>query len=164
MPSFRRTRGGGLTAVLEPGEAQLLQTLPEQLRELVRQPEGAVHDRFFPRAYLDPTEEAAETEWQRLMHADLVEGKVEALEVFESTLQRRREEHGAVAVDLEADEVAAWLGALNDARLALGVMLEVSEELDIERLSPDDPRAPGLHLYAWLTWLQGELIEALDAT
>jgi hypothetical protein len=26
---------------------------------------------------------------------------------------------------------------------------------------PDDPRAPGLELYQWLTWLQGTLIDTL---
>ena len=51
------------------------------------------------------------------------------------------------------------MSALNDVRLALGVVLEVTE--DEMQLAPDDPRAPGLELYGWLTWLQGSLIQEL---
>lgn len=148
---------------MERGEAALLAGLPGQIRELVEVGEGRVHDRLFPPAYLDPTEEDAEAEWQRLMHQELLRGKIEALDVLAALL---REAAGSatelVTLELDAEETTAWLGAMNDLRLALGVMLEVTEDLDLSRVDPSDPRAPGLHLYGFLTWIQGDLIEALD--
>ena len=43
--------------------------------------------------------------------------------------------------------------ALNDVRLALGTVLDVTEDTPDE-LPADDPRAPHLAVYHWLTWVQ----------
>ncbi len=43
----------------------------------------------------------------------------------------------------------------------LGERLGVTEDLYTDGIDPGDPRAPELALYGWLTWLQGELVEAL---
>ena len=51
------------------------------------------------------------------------------------------------------------LAALNDLRLVLGTRLGVTEETYIDE---NGPRTPGLTVYVWLTWLQGELVEALS--
>ncbi|MFL6144714.1 MAG: DUF2017 domain-containing protein [Labedaea sp.] len=68
-------------------------------------------------------------------------------------------EHGGrIRLTLEHGE--AWLAALNDVRLALGTALDVTEEMPDE-LPPDDPRAPHLGVYHWLTWMQESLIHAL---
>ena len=45
--------------------------------------------------------------------------------------------------------------------VVLGERLGVTEELYEHGIDPNDPRAPELALYGWLTWLQGELIESL---
>ncbi|MCA1821856.1 MAG: DUF2017 domain-containing protein, partial [Pseudonocardia sp.] len=50
-----------------------------------------------------------------------------------------------------------------DVRLALGTVLEVTEDMPDE-LAPDDPRAPHLAVYHWLTWVQESLIQALAGT
>ncbi|MBI2168109.1 MAG: DUF2017 family protein [Actinobacteria bacterium] len=164
MPTPRPAGGGKVSVTLDPGEAAVLAGLPDQVRELIEMGEGQVHDRLFPRAYLDPTEDEAEREWQALSHADLLEGRLEALEVFRRTLAGAGgDPRDPARMTLGEDEAAAWLGALNDLRLALGVLLEVTEDLDIAKVRPDDPRAPGLHLYGFLTWIQGELIDALSA-
>lgn len=165
MPRFRRLDvEGRVEVVLDHGEAALLAELPEQIRELIEAKEGRVRDRLFPPAYLDPTEEEAEREWQGLMHEDLLRGKLEALEALSASLDRSEARgEDSVVVQLDPDEAAAWLGALNDLRLALGVMLEVTEDMDLSAISPSDPHAPGLHLYGFLTWVQGDLIEALDS-
>lgn len=155
-------REGVVEASFDRAEFEVLEGLPTQLAELLELGEGEVRERLFPRAYLDPTEDAAEKEWQRLMHSDLLASKMEALVVVTETLRRATDSGGAdVRVELAADEVHAWLGALNDLRLALGVMLEVDDGLDLDQVRPDDPRAPGLHLYGWLTWIQGNLLEAV---
>jgi hypothetical protein len=150
--------------IFEPEEAALLTGLPDELRGLVDGGAGPVHDRLFPRAYLDPTEEDAESEWQRLMHAELLAGKLAALDVVVATLAGAApDRRGRPRCRVSADEAEAWLGVLNDARLALGVMLDVTEDLDPTELDPSDERLPGLSVYGWLTWFQGTLIEALES-
>jgi hypothetical protein len=120
-----------------------------------------IRERLFPRAYLDPTEEESEGEWQRMVHPELVRSKLEALALLGASLERARSKGGGLEVVLSPEEVEAWLGALNDARLALGVALDITEERVDELISPDDPAAPGLAVYTWLTGLQGELVDTL---
>jgi hypothetical protein len=43
----------------------------------------------------------------------------------------------------------------------LGTRLEVSEDSLLGDLPEDDPRAPDLALYAYLSWLQEQVIEAM---
>lgn len=63
-------------------------------------------------------------------------------------------------VRLSLEHADAWLSALNDVRLALGTALDVTEDMPDE-LPQDDPRAPHLGVYQWLTWLQESLVHAL---
>lgn len=164
-PRFTRRSSGGLDVELSGNERDLLRSLPEELRTLYeseRDEDDPVSARLFPRAYLDPTAEDAEREWRELVHPELVRERVEALERVVASLERAGPaRRGSVVVELEPDEVDAWLGILNDARLALGTRLGVTEDLDYDTLEPGDPRAPGLAAYAWLTQLEGELIETL---
>lgn len=67
---------------------------------------------------------------------------------------------GLVTVSLEQAE--AWLSALNDVRLALGTTLAVTEDMP-DDLPEDDPRAPHLGVYHWLTWMQESLVAAISA-
>jgi hypothetical protein len=66
-------------------------------------------------------------------------------------------------VDLDHDNANAWLGALNDIRLALGVRLKVENNSheDLELLAPDDPLRGVYAVYTWLGWLQETLLSAL---
>jgi hypothetical protein len=73
-------------------------------------------------------------------------------------LQTCPENGGKVRLSLEQAE--AWLSALNDVRLALGIALDVTEDMPDE-LPPDDPRAPHLGVYHWLTWMQESLVHAI---
>jgi hypothetical protein len=180
--TFRKNRRGEVVAHLRPEEFAVLRGLPGELRPLVDKPtpdedagstvadpaetpaepiDDAVRRRLFPLAYLDPTEEEAEKEWQRLVHPDLVRSKLDALSLLAATLERGSETRGRVEIVLSPPETEAWLGALNDARLALGVALGVSEDLDLDAMTADDPAAPGFAMYAWLTALQGALVDAL---
>jgi hypothetical protein len=67
---------------------------------------------------------------------------------------------GGGLVKLSLEQADAWLSALNDVRLALGTTLGVSEEMP-EDLPDDDPRAPHLGVYHWLTWMQESLVAAM---
>ncbi len=51
---------------------------------------------------------------------------------------------------------------INDARLALGTRLEVTEDLDLSGLDPDDPDTAPYAVYWWLGMLEERLIDALS--
>lgn len=157
---------GGVQLNLAANEVEVLRGLAGQLDALVSgdapdSGEDPVRERLFPRAYLDPTAEPEEEEFQSVVHGDLVQAKSESAAALAATLDAavpgRR---GTVTVLLDREGVEGWVAALNDIRLALGVTLGVTE--DLQPVAADDPRAAGLDLYQWLTWLQGSLVEVLS--
>ncbi|MEZ0353037.1 DUF2017 domain-containing protein [Mycobacterium sp. pR1184] len=62
--------------------------------------------------------------------------------------------------ELSEDQANAWISAVNDIRLALGVMLEIGPD-GPERLSADHPMATHFDVYQWLTVLQEYLVLVL---
>lgn len=130
--------------------------------------ENPLAERLFPRAYLDPTEEEAETQWQELVHGDLVRDKLAALTAIMGALgvatpveDATPAEGGIVEIVLDKEGEAQLLGVLNDARLALGGMLGVTDDPDDRGPAPDDPRAALYYLYLDLTEIQGALVDLL---
>ncbi len=131
-------------------------------------PEGApeaapvdpVLERLFPRAYLEPEDVDRDAEYRRLVRDDLLQEKLANLDVVTSTIERGAMSMRRWTVDLSEDEAVAWLGALNDLRLALGVRLGITEDFDGD-VDPSDPRAPGLYVLSYLGWLEEHLVEAL---
>jgi hypothetical protein len=92
----------------------------------------------------------------------------------ESTLRQKKQAHAMAmrmhlmaavdgVVELDHDSANAWLGAMNDVRLALGVRLKVEENRhqELELLAPDDPMRGVYAVYSWLGWLQESLIDSL---
>jgi Domain of unknown function (DUF2017) len=65
--------------------------------------------------------------------------------------------------DLTEEDANAWVAAVNDIRLTLGVMLEVGPE-GPERLPADHPLAVHFDVYQWLTVLQEYLVLVLMGT
>jgi hypothetical protein len=157
-----------LDAVFEPGEAAVLTRLCEELTTLLAgdgtgdEQSDPVLERLFPRAYLDPTEEEAESEWQRLAHGDLVDGRRRALSMVEGALAGATVRKGRFELTLGEEQAQAWLAVLNDARLALGTRLDVTEDLDLSGLDPDDPDTAPFAVYWWLGMLQERLIDVLS--
>jgi hypothetical protein len=154
-----------IVLTLYPSEVEVLRDLAGQLESLL---DGGVperggdptRDRLFPRAYLDPTEDEAESEWQVAVHEDLVRQKSAAVGALMESLETGKvNRKGTAELTLELEAVEQWVSALNDVRLALGVVLEVTE--DEMHLQAGDPRTPGFELYGWLTWLQGSLVQEL---
>jgi len=157
---FRRGPGDTLIVSLAPEEMALLTDLPAELRAVFEGPAGdPVAQRLFPRAYLDPTEEDAEAEYEALVQPDLLRQRLDALELVTVSFARAVDAGEWREVALTPDDVAAWLGVLNDTRLVLGTRLGVTE--DRELVAEDDPDRMANLVYDWLTYLQGELVEQL---
>jgi hypothetical protein len=149
---IRRDRKGEYRLQLPAEERELLSSLPSQLREVLRTDDPSLR-RLFPPAYTDDGE--ADDEFRRLMRDELLEGKLTALRVVEET---------AGADHLTGEQLEAWLGALESLRLFLGTQLDVTEATYEQELDPDDPDAPALALYGYLSWLQEQAVEALSSS
>jgi Domain of unknown function (DUF2017) len=169
MEPFRSVRGGGARVSLAAAEASLLRSLVGQVMSLVepddlegpgpgqvpgtgedaelaaleamvhgpgadKPPEDPVLARLLPDGYRDDPEAAGE--FRRYTEPAL-----------------RSAKHQAVA----------WLKALNDVRLALGVRLGVTEEFEEQwgQLKPDDPQWSAFEVYAWLGAVQESLVQAM---
>lgn len=156
-------RGDGVVVLrLLPDEAQLLQQVFRELRGLLDDsPDDPIVERLFPAAYLDPTEEARETEYQVLAHASLMRTRLDTLGELLAALDPIARGRKRVELALDDEQVQRWMGALNDVRLALGVALGITEDVDADDFDVDDPRRLGVDVYGLLTWFFGELVDVL---
>ena len=135
---------------------------PDEAGERPDAPVDPVLERLFPRAYLEPEDVERDAEYHRLMRNDLLESKLANLDVITKTLDRGTVSLRRWTVDLTEEEAGAWLGALNDLRLALGVRLGITEDFEGD-VDPSDPQAPALHVLSYLGWLEENLLEALTS-
>ncbi len=160
--TFKRTRRGVLRVTLYTQEVELLEMTARDMMEIVAAPpDGEVRDRLYPRAYLDPTEEKAQGEYDALVHDDLVAARRGAFGVIVDGLDGAvPNSRGVVEIELRADQELQWLTAVNDARLVVGTALGVTEEGDTD-YEPGDPRFEYGVLYAWLTQLHFEMVSLL---
>jgi hypothetical protein len=119
-------------------------------------PEDPVLARLLPDGYRDDAEAAGD--FRRYTEQDLRSGKVAAARTVLATLPE-----GGGHIQLSADDAQAWLRAINDVRLALGVRLSITEDFQerMGQLEPDDPRSAYFWVYDWLTYLQETLVRAL---
>ena len=187
MEPFRPTRGGGVRAALAPAEASLLRSLVGQVLTLIapdgppvaqaqpdgvsawdaldaldaqltapQTPEDPVLARLLPDGYRDDPEAAGE--FRKYTESGLRTAKQETAQEMLDTLP----EAGG-RIQLTNDQAHAWLKALNDVRLALGVRLGVTEEFEEQwnRLPADDPQWAAYEVYAWLGAVQESLVQAL---
>jgi hypothetical protein len=161
--SFKRVGDDRVRVRLGHDEVAILRGLPDQLRTVLAEGTGEpVNQRLFPPAYLDVADVERDAEYHRLMHDDLVKEKLANLDLLAATLARGSTTVRRWTVELTADEAAAWLGVINDLRLALGVRLDITEDYDGE-VDHHDPRAPAFHLLSYLGWLEEQLLDALQA-
>lgn len=119
-------------------------------------PEDEVLHRLLPNAYADQVDAS---EFRRYTESTLRQKK--QAHAISMRIHLKSADDGMV--DLDHDNANAWLGALNDIRLALGVRLKVenNSQEELELLSPDDPLRGVYAVYTWLGWLQGTLLDAL---
>jgi hypothetical protein len=91
---------------------------------------------------------------------DDADGRAEAkADINGSVILHTVPENGGKVL-LTPEQADAWLSGLNDVRLALGTNLGIDADTPDE-LDPDDPRAPHLDIYHWLTWMQDSLVQVL---
>lgn len=145
---------------LTTGEHDLLETLPAQLLPLLAGDADAreVTQRLYSRGYED---EELERDYRNLVGQDIVEQRTAAMRTFAETLQAGDVDHGQWHAELDADAAAAWLSAVNDARLILGAVMGITVEEQWESADLEDPAVALLH---YLGGLQEGLLDALTAT
>ena len=161
--SFKRIGGDRVRVRLANDEVAVLRGLPDQLRSVLRESEDEpVNQRLFPPAYLDVADIEHDTEFRRLMRDDLVTEKLTNLDLVTDSLARGTASMRRWTVELTNEEATAWLGVLNDLRLALGVRLDITEDFDGD-VDDTDPRAPALRLLSYLGWLEEQLLDALQS-
>ncbi|MEV6623489.1 DUF2017 domain-containing protein [Amycolatopsis sp. NPDC051106] len=183
MNGWRR-KGAVIHAGFEQQEAAVLRGLVSQLEDMLtaraeeapqdelaeltgirtgptESPDDPVLSRLLPDFHkLDPDNPTREdldsaSAMRSLHEPELLDLKVGVAKIVLDTLPR-----DGGHVRLTEEQADAWLGALNDVRLALGTALDVTDDMPDE-LPEDDPRAPHLGVYHWLTWVQETLIQAL---
>jgi Domain of unknown function (DUF2017) len=190
MEPFRSVRGGGVRVWLAAAEASLLRNMVGQVVDLITPqdgtssrdrnqditapddlahleamlhepgsavaPEDPVLARLLPDAYRDDPDAAGE--FRMYTEPALRSAKQEAARQMLDSLP-----DAGGRIQLTKDQALAWLKALNDVRLALGVKLGVTEdfEQDWAKLKPDDPQWSAYEVYAWLGAVQESLVQAL---
>jgi len=187
LAGFRPARTGGVTARFGAGQASIVRSLVSQVIELVSAeqeagpgpaedelaenelaaqlglsdnaelPSDPILARLLPDAYADDADASAE--FRRYTEIGLRSGKVAAAQTVLATLPA-----DGGKVRLKTEDAQAWLRALNDVRLSLGVVLGVTDDFDeqLDDLQPDDPRAAYVGVYQWLGYLQESLVESLS--
>ncbi len=146
-PPVRRSRRGSYEISLSKEDREVLRALPTQLRDAIAaDPKDDAFRRLFPPAYANDPQ--AEQEYRHLVGPELDEQRTLALDTLAKT---------ADATELTEEEMEAWLRALNDIRLWLGTLLDVTE--DESEAEPEDP--PHM-LYHALTALQAIVIDVLS--
>jgi hypothetical protein len=135
---------------LDVHERLLLSDLLDELERLLDDPDDPELRRLFRPAYSDRIDDE---QYRSLVHDQLVSGRSKALATVRETL---------AGETLDLEQADQWLRALNDMRLVLGTRWDVTEQLDYGKLDLNEPRGRELAIYGYLSWLQEQLVEALQ--
>jgi Domain of unknown function (DUF2017) len=178
MNGWRRAgRGDRLRLVcrLAPHEANLLRSLAGEVRTMLAArsgdapqdelaaltnmrvgPSDPPTDRVLARLLPDFSRDDADLSaaLRSLREPELIEAKEDAASLLLDTCPP-----AGGKVELTVGQADAWLAALNDIRLALGTILDVTEDTP-DDLPPGDPHAQHLGVYHWLTFVQDSLVQA----
>ena len=151
----RRLPGGKYRVRLPAAERLLLMVLSTHLATILGSEEPYADPsmrRLFPPAYVD--DEDAERSYQDLVRGDLVAQRARALNAVD---------HVTHSPEVDDEEMAAFLAALNSLRLVIGTHLDVSENLDdLETEGGFSSSTVGA--YTYLSWLEGQVVDAMSAS
>jgi hypothetical protein len=161
---FRR-RGDACVARFGADEVKVLRKVVAEVIALLSDGfdrDDPVVERLFPDVYPDSPDDSAE--YRQYTEGDLKTSKIDQAGAVLAALPSA----GGGEVRLDAEAAEAWLRALTDARLALGIRLEVQDETDLEAeldaavaRDPTSQRVFQLSVYAYLGYLQESLVGAL---
>lgn len=176
MSSFTKTNRG-LLLHLDEAEVPILRRTASEVLEMIsdrdssaesddplarmvgistndKLPENPVLARLFPNAYED---DQSASEFRRYTEAPLHEKKQQAITNLVNSLPQS----GAADIDLDLAGIDEWMRAINDLRLALGVVLDIDENSEerFAEIGEDDPFFVTVQVFYWLGWLQQNLIE-----
>lgn len=161
---FRR-HGSQCVATFAPDEVRVLRKVADEVVGLLM--DGFDHGdpvvgRLFPDTYPDRPDDSAE--FRQYTEGDLKSGKIDQAGAILAALPN----DGTGEVRLDGEEAEAWLRAINDARLAMGIRLEIRAETDLAEeldeavlVDPSSSRVFQLSVYAYLGYLQESLLNAL---
>jgi len=129
---------------------------PGEPQELPKTPDDPVLARLLPDGYRDDPEAAGE--FRKYTEPSLRSAKQQAALQLLDTLP-----DAGGRIQLTPEQAQAWLKALNDVRLALGIRLDVTEDFERQwaKLKRDDPAWAAYEVYAWLGAVQESLVQAL---
>ena len=150
----RRSRRGSFELRIPRAEIEILRTLPPQLRALLADGdplEDPALRRLHPAAYPDDPEAAAE--FDGYVRDDLTAQRLTAIDTMARTIDADR---------VSEEELSAWLGSINDLRLILGVRLAVTEESAPADFAGEPERESTFALYAYLSYLEEEIVDAFS--
>jgi hypothetical protein len=146
---------------IQPRQGRYVLNLDDRERELIRQILGDLRTlltldaedprvlRLYPSAYADDAEK--ESEYRRLTHEELRSGRLANVDVVETSIE---------AESLTAEQLTAWMQAINSLRLVLGTLLGITDDDQELGLDPDDPEAQTEALYLYLGGLLDEIVDA----
>jgi hypothetical protein len=142
---------GGFSLDTYEWQRGMLSNLIPSLRDLLLEGSSPILRRLYPTAY--PGDADANSAFEELVHDQLLEQKLAALETVESTME---------ASSLTEEELVAWMNAINSLRLVLGTRLDISEEDDPLAVADDDPDRALWVSYELLTQMLGLIVDVLD--
>ena len=174
---FQRTATGRVVLRVDQVERGLLMSVARQVMDLVQPAEASLDQdplaaqlgwvdgdvgisddpavaRLLPDAYDDPDDAR---EFRRFTENDLRQSKMQHAMTVVEEIERSGEKVAVTSTD-------SWLRLLNDARIAIGTRIQISEDNheELAELPDDDPRSGLFHVYDWLTFLQESLVRCMD--
>ena len=174
---FQRTATGRVVLRVDDVERGLLMSVARQVMDLVQPAEASpdqdplaaqlgwvdgdvgISDdpavaRLLPDAYDDPDDAR---DFRRFTENDLRQAKMQHAMTVVEEIERSGEKVAVTSTD-------SWLGLLNDARIAIGTRIQISEDNheELAGLPDGDPRSGLFHVYDWLTFLQESLVRCMD--
>jgi Domain of unknown function (DUF2017) len=142
-------RQGRYVLRLDTRERELIRQLLGELRELLALgPQDPRVRRLYPAAYADDPE--LEGEYQRLTQEELRSGRLASVDAVEASIDEEM---------LSAEQLTAWMQAVNALRLILGTMLDITEDDQELHFDPSDPDARTQALYGYLGGLLDEIVD-----
>ncbi|MGB2757494.1 MAG: DUF2017 family protein [Acidimicrobiia bacterium] len=165
---IKKLRGGkGISILLDVQVVDLLTAILSEHEDWLHTPaigpDGNVdpaHQRIYPRAYLDPTEDEAEAHWQSHVHADMAAEKLGAVGLMRRALEAAPNERRGTKIDISYEDLDRWCKVVNEVRLRLGSQLDISEEEQFLDVGPDHPQWESVYRYHLMSEFLDMLVTA----